>query len=300
MSNKRNPPFRAEHCGSLLRPDALLKMRYAGAEGTSSAADLASLEDKYIADIVNTQLECGFHAVGDGEYRRHQFWGTFFETLNGMKEMQTAAMKGYDKSLFRLYAPDIKSFFEDKVVPNQVTICVDKISHTGHSVYLHEYEYVKTLLPEDQWGNIKLTLPSPSWYHFRYAPGRAFPQNVYKTDEEYFADVAKAYQTELDILYKAGVRNIQIDDPNLACKVPLLFSSCSSFPILYKTFALIPCWKDGRQTKVIQRLQPKCLMPTANSIALAFSVQMICIWVFIYAVAITWEVVISLKVPMTR
>lgn len=32
----------------------------------------------------------------------------------------------------------------------------------------------------------------------------------------YFADLAKAYQTELKILYDAGLRNAQIDDPNLA------------------------------------------------------------------------------------
>lgn len=43
---------------------------------------------------------------------------------------------------------------------------------------------------------------------------------MYKNDKEYFADVAKAYQIELDILYKAGLRNVQFDDPNLACKSP--------------------------------------------------------------------------------
>lgn len=51
--------------------------------------------------------------------------------------------------------------------------------------------------------------------------GKAYPKEVYKNDEEYFADVAKAYQVELDILYKAGLRNVQFDDPNLACE-PIL------------------------------------------------------------------------------
>lgn len=35
--------------------------------------------------------------------------------------------------------------------------------------------------------------------------------------QEYFADIAKAYQEELQILYNAGLRNVQVDDPNLAC-----------------------------------------------------------------------------------
>lgn len=58
-------------------------------------------------------------------------------------------------------------------------------------------------------------------YHFRYKEGKAYPSDVYSSDDEYFADLAKAYQTELDILYKAGLRNAQVDDPNLACKLHL-------------------------------------------------------------------------------
>lgn len=41
---------------------------------------------------------------------------------------------------------------------------------------------------------------------------------MYASDEEYFADVARAYQIELGILYEAGLRNVQFDDPNLACE----------------------------------------------------------------------------------
>jgi methionine synthase II (cobalamin-independent) len=42
---------------------------------------------------------------------------------------------------------------------------------------------------------------------------------VYTNDEDYFGDIAKAYQAELKILYDAGCRNVQFDDPNLACKI---------------------------------------------------------------------------------
>ena len=54
-------------------------------------------------------------------------------------------------------------------------------------------------------------------YHFRYKEGKAYPSDVYSNDQEYFADLAKAYQEELKILYDAGLRNGQVDDPNLAC-----------------------------------------------------------------------------------
>lgn len=66
-----------------------------------------------------------------------------------------------------------------------------------------------------------MTLPAPEWYHLRYKKGHAYPKDVYANDAEYFADVAKAYRTELEVLYDHGVRNITIDDPNLACKRPL-------------------------------------------------------------------------------
>ena len=216
VTPKRNPPFRAEHIGSLLRPAELVKLRYEVAEGRATSEQLRPVEQKAIKDIAALEQECGFHAVTNGEYSRHQFWGTFFETLDGMEEINLRD-GGYDQSIFRLYAPDVSSFMHVKQIPNQVTVAVSKVSHTGKSSYLPEFEYMKTLVPEERWGDIKLTLASPSWYHFRYGPNRAYVKGAYTNDDDYFADVAKAYQTELNILYKAGLRNAQVDDPNLAC-----------------------------------------------------------------------------------
>lgn len=51
----------------------------------------------------------------------------------------------------------------------------------------------------------------------RYKQGRAYTKEAYANDTEYFNDVAKVYSAELDMLYKAGLRNVQFDDPGLAC-----------------------------------------------------------------------------------
>ncbi|GIZ46289.1 hypothetical protein CKM354_000941900 [Cercospora kikuchii] len=211
----RNPPFRAEHIGSLLRPDELVKKRYAVADGSAKPEELVPIEQQAIKDIVNLQQECGIHSITNGEYSRHQFWGTFMETLNGMEEINLRE-GGYDQSIFRAYAPDVKSFMHAKTIPNQVTVAAGKLSHTGKSTFLPELEYLKSILPKDQWSKIKLTITSPSWYHFRYGPNKAYLPGVYASDDEYFADLAKAYQVELKILYDAGLRNAQVDDPNLA------------------------------------------------------------------------------------
>jgi len=141
------------------------------------------------------------------------FWGTFFEELEGMTEIRMPSM-----DIFRPYVPDVAGFIEKGDRPGQSCLCTGKIRHTGKSTILPSYEYLKTLVPEERWGEIKITLISPSWYHLRYKDGLAFPRDVYPTDEAYFEDVSAAYRAALDILYDAGVRNIQIDDPLFACK----------------------------------------------------------------------------------
>jgi methionine synthase II (cobalamin-independent) len=214
----RSPPFRAEHLGSLKRPQNLLDARY---KEHKSSAELAPLEDKAIQDIVKTQLDLGFCGISDGEYRRHMFWGTFWPELEGMEEVQNPPL-----DTFRTYVPDVAAFLESGHQPGESVYCTGKIKHTGESTYVSQVEYLKTLLPKERWGDIKLTLAAPNWYHLRYVDGKAYPKDVYANDKEYFADVAKAYQVELDILYRAGLRNVQFDDPNLACKTPV--PTCST------------------------------------------------------------------------
>ena len=210
---KHNPPFRAEHLGSLLRPSKLLNKRHAIQQNKDNDSGLRDLEDESIRDIVKIQLDNNFHAISDGEYRRHMFWGTFFPTLNGMKEIF-----GPEKEIFREYVPDIAAFLEEEKVPGESVICDGKITHTGKSSYIDQFEYLKTLVPKERHGEIKMTLAAPNWYHLRYKEGKAYPKDVYTNDEEYFADIAEAYRTELQILYDAGLRNAQVDDPNLACE----------------------------------------------------------------------------------
>lgn len=71
VSAKRSPPFRAEHVGSLLRPDELVQKRYAVAEGKAKAEELRPIEDKAVTEVVKLQKDCGFHAVSSGEYTRY-------------------------------------------------------------------------------------------------------------------------------------------------------------------------------------------------------------------------------------
>lgn len=73
MSSKlhRNPPFRAEQLGSLLRTEELIKKRAEVNAKKADPAELVALEDKDIKEIVKIQQELGYKGITDGEYRRH-------------------------------------------------------------------------------------------------------------------------------------------------------------------------------------------------------------------------------------
>ncbi len=59
MSLRTTPPFRADHVGSLLRPQRLLQARDDFAAGRISAADLRAVEDQEIPGAIRMQEEVG-------------------------------------------------------------------------------------------------------------------------------------------------------------------------------------------------------------------------------------------------
>ena len=69
MSPKQIPPFRAEHVGSLLRPDYLLEARREFDREEVTQEQLRELEDKAVTEAVDLQREVGIKGFTDGEYR---------------------------------------------------------------------------------------------------------------------------------------------------------------------------------------------------------------------------------------
>lgn len=217
------PPFRAEHMGSLLRPQDLLVARAAIRDGkTAEDAGLPAIEKAAVADVVALQREAGYRAVGSGEFTRMRFWGATWDEFIGTKRLVEA-----DASMFRLYHPDVESLIEKgrQVMPGDSVVAGAKLEHDpARSVSnMHELKLVQAALPKEEWADIKLTVITPAWFHMRYKHGVAYSADAYKSDAEYFADVAKVYLAELKQLYDAGLRNVQFDDPGLACKSRILF-----------------------------------------------------------------------------
>jgi methionine synthase II (cobalamin-independent) len=213
------PPFRAEHMGSLLRPQRLLDVREIIREKGLSPeeAGLPAAEEEAIRHVVKLQQDLGFKAVTSGEFNRTRFWGLTFEEFEGTVRLQDA-----EAAMFRLYHPDVVSLIDKnrQVMPGDSVIAGAKLRHNPDKSVsnLHELRLVQKALPESEWSNIKLTVITPAWFHMRYKQGRAYTKEAYANDAEYFKDVAKVYQAELNQLYEAGLRNVQFDDPGLACK----------------------------------------------------------------------------------
>ncbi|KAI0424476.1 5-methyltetrahydropteroyltriglutamate-homocysteine methyltransferase [Xylaria sp. FL1042] len=211
------PPFRAEQMGSLLRPQDLLEIRAAIRDKgiSEEEAGLPAVEKRAVANVVKLQQDAGIKAITSGEFNRTRFWGLMWDEFEGTVQLQDA-----EASMFRLYHPDVVSLIEKDrhVMPGESVIAGSKLSHnpSESTSNLHELKLVQAALPESEWGNIKLTMITPAWFHMRYSQGRAYTKEAYANDAEYFADVAKVYQAELDMLYKAGLRNVQFDDPGMA------------------------------------------------------------------------------------
>ncbi|KAK8084311.1 UROD/MetE-like protein [Apiospora hydei] len=194
------PPFRAEQMGSLLRPENLLEVRANIRDNgvSEEEAGLHAVEKEAVAKVVQMQQDVGIKAVTSGEYNRTRFWGLFWDELDGSLRLENA-----DGAMFRLYHPDVVSLIEK-----------DRHVMPGDSVIAGASS--GTTRPAPEWKNIKLTMITPAWFHMRYKHGRAYAKEAYANDAEYFKDVAKCYQDELAMLYEAGLRNVQFDDPGMA------------------------------------------------------------------------------------
>ena len=140
------------------------------------------------------------------------FWGDFYPSLQGFTSVESPEVE-----LYRTYMPNVRPFIEEGQRPPESVFCTGRIKHVG-SAHIDQWNFIKSLVPESLIKGCKVTMPAPELYHMRYKEGAAFPADVYASDKEYFADITNAYKTELQILYNNGVRNIQIDDPNMTCE----------------------------------------------------------------------------------
>jgi len=197
-------PFRADHVGSLLRPESLLEKREEWKQDKISIGALRRFEDKCIADIVKKQEAIGIKSVTDGEFRRESFHFDFIDQIIGIETNFT--LKGAFEQGEKTRAGG------EKMVPLTVEI-KDRMVLPHKGINIHNYRYLHAVAGS---GSVpKMTMPSPTMTHFR--GGRdAISKEAYPDMDRFFNDLAGMYRQEIGMLAEAGCKYIQFDDTNLA------------------------------------------------------------------------------------
>lgn len=203
-------PFHADHIGSLIRPTSVSEAQEKADAGQISQEQLRKVQQEAIADVVKKQKDHGVRALCSGEFDRKYYFAGFFEKLDGFKEVSPVPW-----GLTRLSAAPIAALKKAGKQYPMAAICDGKIKNPG-STYLDNWKLLRDTVPKEHWSHCKFTMPPPCYFHLRLAPGKCYSKDVYANDEEFFSDLAKAYQQEIKALYDEGLRNLQIDDPTLA------------------------------------------------------------------------------------
>lgn len=194
--SKINPPFRADHVGSLLRPKALLEARDKYFKGELLAAELRAVEDKAIADEVKKMESLGMQSITDGEFRRTFFHLDFLEQLAGVTVTGSIAASSDAKETVGFTPPKLS--------------VTGKLRHVKN-IQVDDFNYLKSQVSQTP----KVSIPSPTMVHFR-GGRKAIDIEAYPDMDEFFVDLAQCYRDEISALYDAGCRYIQLDDTNLA------------------------------------------------------------------------------------
>ncbi len=195
---RSRPPFRADHVGSLLRPQQLVAAREQYREGHLSSEGLRAVEEAAIREAVAQQQDIGLQSVTDGEFRRAYWHVDFLTGFSNVEQVPSPV-----KVSFHSEAGDIE------MQPSALRVS----GRLGRPqpIFVDHFRFLKSIaraLP-------KQTLPSPSILHFRGGRG-AIDSKAYPDLEAFYDDLARLYAAEIADLAAAGCRYLQLDDVNLA------------------------------------------------------------------------------------
>ena len=199
MSTRTAPPFRADHVGSLLRPQRLHEARALAAAGEMPADELRAVEDDAIAEVVRAQEAVGLRAATDGEFRRTSWHMDFIYQLGGVSRASEQLTVQFFNERGTLEFASAALRVGERITLPQV-IFADAFSFLKGQV--------STAVP-------KLTIPSPSMVHYRGGRAAIDPA-VYPELDEFWADLSAAYAAQVRGVAALGCTYLQLDDTSLA------------------------------------------------------------------------------------
>ena len=195
---RTKPPFRADHVGSLIRPQNVVKARTDFAAGKFPADELRAMEDAAIRDAVALQERVGLQAITDGEIRRFNWRDRFFERVDGFSQDKVQS-----SFTFTDYSGERRRGMPIPVVSGKLK--------QREPLTADDFAFVKALTKR----TVKATLPSPTVNHF-FSGDTGLKQSPYRDRAAFLADVAAIYRDEVADLARRGCTYLQIDEVPLA------------------------------------------------------------------------------------
>jgi 5-methyltetrahydropteroyltriglutamate--homocysteine methyltransferase len=201
------PPFRAEHIGSLLRPEKLLKARaamegdqYSKVSGSRSFAELTAMEDAAIRDAVALQESVGLEVVTDGEFRRRSWYQDFLLALTGTSITFVDSSKTISAAM---------PFQDDKTtekLPGHLVQVHAKLRR-DKGIVTEQFRFLKAATRKTP----KVSLPSPNMLHF-WGGYASIDNTAYPDRDAFWDDAVNIWTAEIAELHTLGCRYVQIDD----------------------------------------------------------------------------------------
>jgi 5-methyltetrahydropteroyltriglutamate--homocysteine methyltransferase len=194
MSQRKKPPFRADHVGSLLRPAALKTARERRTKGEISAAQLKDIEDREIERVIKKQEDVGLQSITDGEFRRSWWHLDFLWGLDGIEK----------------HVMESGVAFAAVTTRNEGLKVTGKVGFSGHPMLEH-FKFVAAHTQRTP----KITIPSPSAAYGR--PMRTpIDKSFYPKLDVFFNDLGQAYKKAVRAFADAGCRYLQLDEVFIA------------------------------------------------------------------------------------
>ena len=193
--------YRADHCGSLIRPASVKKARADFVHGRLRSEQLEAIEDEAILQVLALQREVGIDIYSDGEFRRGSWLAAISEEfIEGMRnEGIDYARHPYLKGK-KIDDPEVE------VPPNPVAFAKLRLRKriTGQEV-----QFLKRYAP----GPFKITIPSPVTLS-RSAYRQGVSDRVYPTWKDLFDDFTALLAAEIKAIVDDGVSYVQLDAPH--------------------------------------------------------------------------------------
>ncbi len=205
-----NPPYRADHVGSFLRPAALKEARLRFASGLITKAELTAAEDEAVRNLIAQQQANGLRVVTDGEFRRSLWHLDFLSELAGIRCVTPTVAPGADTSAVndKIAFPKFQNH-QPRVATLEI---VDRIAFPKDHSFLAHFDFLKQAAGDC---TAKQTIPSPTLVHniCCVRPANYQPIERYKNNEDQLIeDLAQCWTDAMLAFYERGCRYLQLDD----------------------------------------------------------------------------------------